>query len=176
MSQLAEERDGLHPPEGLLDQFPFALTGRVPDVSHRAPVKSTATGSPDVLRDMRSDVHRADRLDPAARVVQLVGTDRDTTARQRQVAEHHDGGIPLSCASRRRHRRIHNQAVAILGEQMTEIAEFGFTPDGFLKETRIGIRRRLVGVIAPPLAVKTHGRILRIVGRLPGVPLGLKLL
>jgi len=36
--------------------------------------------------------------------------------------------------------------VAILGEQVTQIAEFGFPADGFLEETRIGIRRRLVGV------------------------------
>ena len=54
---------------------------------------------------------------------------------------------------------------------MPEIAEFCFPTDGFLKQPRIRIRRRLVSIIAPALAMKTHRRVFRIVGRLvPGAP------
>ena len=45
MPQFAEERHGLHPPEGLLDQFPFALADDITGVSHRAAVNGTAAGS-----------------------------------------------------------------------------------------------------------------------------------
>ena len=70
-------------------------------------------------------------------------------------------------AGRRRDRRVDDQAMAILGQQMAEIRQLGFAPRAFLIEARIGIGRRLMGVVAPRLPMEIHGRILRVVGRRP---------
>jgi len=130
VGEFAQQADGFHPPEGLLDQFPLALADEVPGVSHRAPVNGTAAGSPDGLRDMRRHVHRADRVDPVARIVQLSAP----TVMRRLV----NGSSPsIRIAASRPPVPVaavtavfHNQAVAILGEQVTQIAEFGFPADG----------------------------------------------
>ena len=66
--------------------------------------------------------------------------------------------------------------MAILGQQMPEIPEFGFSADGFLVEPRIGIGRRLVGVVPPRLPTEIDRGILRIIGRAGRAPFGLKLL
>ena len=87
--------------------------------------------------------------------------------RQRQLAEHHDRGIAFGRAAGRRDRGVDDQAVAILGQQMPEIAELRFAADGFLIQPRVGIGRRLMRVVAPRLPVEIHRRILRIVGRRP---------
>ena len=48
----------------------------------------------------------------------FVGTDRDPPRRQRQLAEHHDCGVTFGRPAGRRDRRIDNQSVPILGQQM----------------------------------------------------------
>src|SRR5258706_14743690 len=47
MSEFAEEADGFHPAEGLLDQLPLALTEGIAGVAHRAPVDGPAAAAMD---------------------------------------------------------------------------------------------------------------------------------
>src|SRR6266542_1887219 len=58
VAELAEEPDGLHPAEGLLDQFPLALTQGIARMTSRAAIDRAATES-GVLRDVRRDAHLA---------------------------------------------------------------------------------------------------------------------
>jgi hypothetical protein len=88
---------------------------------------------------------------------------RDTASKL--LAEHDHGGIAFGRPTGCRDRRVDDQSVAILGQQMREIPEFRFAADGLLVEPRVGIGRRLVRVVPPRLPTEIHGRILRIVGR-----------
>ncbi len=42
MAEFAQQADRFQPPEGLFDQFPFALADPVPGMPDRAPVQGTA--------------------------------------------------------------------------------------------------------------------------------------
>ena len=152
VAQLAEQRDGLQPAERLLNQLPLAMTESIAGVSGRARVDRAAAVPEFVLGDVRRDAHPSDGGDPSARVVRFVGGDREAPRRQRQLAEHGDRRIAFGRAAGRRDRRVDDQAVAILGQQMREIPEFGLAADGFLVQPRVGIGRRLVRVVPPRLS------------------------
>jgi transposase len=68
-----------------------------------------AAGASDVLRDVWRDAHRADRVDPVARVVQLVGADRDAPTREGQLAKHPDRGVSLPRRTDGATRRLRGQ-------------------------------------------------------------------
>ena len=69
------------------------MTEPIPEVSGRAGVDGGAAVPEFVLGDVRRDVHPSDGGDPGARVVRLVGGHREPPRRQRQLAEHDDGGV-----------------------------------------------------------------------------------
>ncbi len=73
---LEDRADRLAPAEALLDPLSFALADDVAGVSRRAAIDRAASGALGVLRNMWRDVHRAARLDEAARFVALVGAEQ----------------------------------------------------------------------------------------------------
>ena len=165
MPQLAKERDGLQPPEGLLHQLALPMTQSVASVSRRARVDRAAAVPEFVLGDVRRDPHLSDRGDPGAGVIRFVGGDSEAPRRQRQLAEHDQRRIAFGGAAGRRDRGIDDQPVAVLRQQMREIPEFGLAADGFLVQPRVGIGGRLVRVVPSRRPLEIHGRILGIIGR-----------
>jgi len=80
MVELAQQSDGLHPPEGLFDQLSFSLTDRVSGVTRRAAIdRAAATIGLRILRDVRRDIQLARLSDKVARVVVLVAAERRST-------------------------------------------------------------------------------------------------
>src|SRR5215471_3415163 len=66
----------------------------------------------------------------------------------------------------RKHFRVHNQSIAVLGQQVPVITQLGFLAAALAGQQRIGIGGGLVSLIAPVLSVKVYGRVARIVRRL----------
>src|ERR1700680_5140385 len=61
--QLAQQANGLHPAEALLDQLPLLLTDRVARMTGRAGIDRTAAMRRlGILGDMRGDPHLAEQL------------------------------------------------------------------------------------------------------------------
>src|SRR5947209_1166432 len=62
MPQLAQQADGLHPAEALLDQLPLLLTDGVARMTGRPGIDRTATMRRlGILGDMRGDAHLAEQ-------------------------------------------------------------------------------------------------------------------
>jgi len=152
MPQLSQQPDGLHPPEGLFDLLATALTERIPGMARGPDVDRTALLAR-VLRDVRRDAHAANGLDPRGDVEVLVATDGHT-GREREFAEHVQGRITFGGAQGIGHGGVDDKAVSILGQQMGEVAEFGLTAHRLLVQPRLGVGRRLMGVVAAPFAVE----------------------
>ena len=79
VAEFAEERDGLQPAEGLLDQLPLALTQGIARMTRGATI-NRAAAEPGVLGHVRRDAHPAHGPDPGAPVVQLVRGHGDAAA------------------------------------------------------------------------------------------------
>ena len=175
VAEFAEERDGLQPAEGLLDQLPLALTQGIARMTRGATI-NRAAAEPGVLGHVRRDAHPAHGPDPGALVVQLVRRHGDAATCQRQLADHGDRRVAFAGAAGVRHRRVDDEAMAILGQQMPEIGQLRLVAGPFLIQPRVGVGRRLMGVVAPHLPVEIHRRILRVVGRRPVRALGFETL
>ena len=65
-----------------------------------------------------------------------------------------------------KHFRVHDQPVAVLGQQVPVITQLGFLAAAFAREQRVSIGGGFVGLVAPFLTVKVYRRIARIVRRL----------
>ena len=165
MSQLAEERDGLQPAERLLNELAFTMTEPVTHVSCRPTVDRTAHRTRTRSGHVRRDAHPTDGRHPCADVVGLVRGDGDTTRRQRQLAEQRDRRVKFGRPARVGDRGVNDEPVAVLGQEMTEIAQLGFTATRFLGQPRVRIGGRLMRVVPARLAVESDRRILRIIGR-----------
>lgn len=173
MPQFAKQRDGLQPPEGLLNELALSMTEPIPDVPGRA--RRWRRGRTEfVLGDVRRMCIRRTAATQARVAYAFVGGHREPPRRQRQLAKHDHGGVAFGRPAGRLDRRVDDQSVTILGQQMREIPEFRFEPGGFLVEPGIGIGRRLVRVVPPGLPTEIHGRILRIVWRAVAPPFGLR--
>ena len=92
---------------------------------------------------VRGDAHQTTGGDKALRVIALVGADGDPLA-LRQLAEHDDGRLDFGVAVGTRHRRVDDQAVAILDQQVRSVTELRLAPRPFLREPGVGIGRRLM--------------------------------
>ncbi len=80
MMELAQQADGLHPAEGLLDLLPASLPERIPWMSRGASVDRAAPIGR-VLGHMRRDAHLPDGRDPRRHVEVLVAADRQKRSR-----------------------------------------------------------------------------------------------
>ena len=154
MPQRAKERDGLQPAEGLFHELALPMTEAVSRMSCRPGIDRAATVAELVRHDMRRDAHLAHGGHSSARVVRLVGGHRDPPRSERQLAEHDDRGVAFGRPTRGGDRRVDDEAVAILGQQVAEIPRLGLAPARFLVQPGIRIGGRLVRVIPPRLPVK----------------------
>jgi hypothetical protein len=176
VAEFTKQRHRLQPPKGLLDQLALALTARVARMPGGAAINRAPAARPMVLRDVGRHAHRPQGSDARAGIKQFVGGDGDPTTRQGQVADHRDRGIAFGRAACARDRGIDDQAVAGVGQQVTQIRELGFVPTRFLIQARVRIRGGLMRVIAARLPVEIDRRILRIIGRPPRAVLRLEAL
>lgn len=86
-----------------------------------------------VLRNMRRDVHLAQRRNVIAGVVGFVRADRDSSSRSFGfLLEDRLGGTPLGGAAGLRDGAVNS--VAVLHNRMTHIAELGLAPGRFAIE------------------------------------------
>src|SRR5206468_11638475 len=70
-----------------------------------------------------------------------------------------EGGVALAVPGSRCHGRIDEQSRTMLHQHVTQVTEPRLSSDALLIQARIGIRRRLMGVVMPCLAMEIHGRI-----------------
>ncbi len=130
--QLPEQRDRLQPPKGLLNELPLLMTASIPGMSGCPRVDRAAAVPEFVLGHVGRDAQASDGRDPGARVVGFVGADGQAPRRQRQLAEHDDRGVAFGRPPGRRDGGVDDQAVAIVRQQMGEVAELGLRPTAFL--------------------------------------------
>lgn len=156
MPQLAQSPDRLHPSKHFLDAFAMALTGLVPAMPRGAGIDRT----PRALCDVRRDADRARRLDPRACVIGFVAADGGGPHRQR--LEQVGGGLSLGGARRGDDARVHDQAVAILHQDLADIGELCFFARPLLRQSAVGIGRGLMRGVRAALPMKIHGRIARV--------------
>jgi hypothetical protein len=160
-----KERDRIQPAERPLDKLPLSMTQSISGVSRGASIAATATVDEFVLRDVRSDAHAVDDCAPRARVIGLVPRDGEPLCRQRQLAQHRERGVAFGRPARVGDRRVDDESVAILGQQVRKVPELRLATHRFLAQPRVRSGRRLMGVVPSGLAVEIHGRVFRIVRR-----------
>src|SRR5437764_13670350 len=96
-----------------------------------------------VLRNMRGDVHLAQRRNVIAGVVGFVLADRDSSSRSFGfLLEHRLRGTPLGGAAGVCVGAVKSKTVAVLHERMTHIPELGLAPG------RLAVGLGLVGACA----------------------------
>src|SRR5207244_4610380 len=85
-----------------------------------------------VLRNMRCDVHLAQRRNVIVGVVGFVLADRDSSSRSFGfLLEHRLGGTSLGGAAGLRDGAVNSKSVGVLHDRLTYIAVFGLAPGGF---------------------------------------------
>src|SRR5882762_10497712 len=110
-----------------------------------------------VLRNMRCDVHLAQRRNVIAGIVGLVFADRASSSRSFGfLLEHRLGGTPLGGAAGLRDGAVNSKTVAVLHNRMTHIAELGLAPGRFAIELGLRVACALMRVVLAPLAMKVR--------------------
>ena len=155
---LADSTDGIAPAEALLDALALDLADAIAGVAGGAGVDSAAAGSLDVLCHMRRDVLFAARLHEAVGVVALVGADRDADLGTAHIAQHQRCGIALGGAVGLRCTSVDHEAMAVVGQNVTQVAQQCRGDMALAIELRLRIRGGGVDVIAALLSVPVLGR------------------
>src|SRR6184192_2132585 len=110
-----------------------------------------------VLRNMRGDVHLAQRRNVIAGVVGFVLADRDSSSRSFGfLLEHRLRGTPLGGAAGLCDGAVNSKTVAVLHDRMTHIAELGLAPGRLAIELGLWVACALMRVVLAPLAVKVR--------------------
>src|SRR5271170_7177165 len=160
MPRLAQHRHGLEPAESLFHPLAPPLTQGIAKVAAGALVDRARW----LLCNVGRDVMVAQMVHERSSVIALVGAERHAPIAG-DVTDHGQGGLTLRPAGGLGQPGIDYQAVAILHQQMTQVAQLGLPPTGLLIEPCLRIGGRLMGRVAPPLAMKIDARIAGIVGR-----------
>ncbi len=147
MSRLSHEAHGLQPSEDFLDSFPAALTDRVSIVPSRSLIDCAAPVT-HVHRNVRSHVSFSQSIDELARIVSLVGTNRDAVTPADGV-DHIDGRISFSRSRCERQTRVGDEPVAVFHQRMPHISQASFLRLTLAKQARVGVSRRFVRFIRP---------------------------
>lgn len=155
---LSQRAYRLAPAEALLNGFPFALAQRVAQVPRRAFIDRAAAAAFRVPRHMRRHVRVPASLDEPARVVTLVGPDRDASIWSRDVLQHLGGNVAFGSAIRPAGLYIDHQTVPIVGQHMTEIARQRRCNIALLVQAAFTVALRLVCFIATRFAVPVARR------------------
>ena len=155
---LADRADELAPAEALLDALSLALADLVARVAGGAPIDGAAAAALDVLCHVRRDVDRAARLDEAPGVVGLVRAHCDAFARPRNIGQHLRSHVSLSCSVRGTGLYVHDQAMAVVGQHMTQVTRQRRRRLALAVQPRLGVARGFVRIVAARLTVPVLGR------------------
>src|SRR6185437_1674172 len=152
---------GLGPAEYLLDALAAALADRIAAVAGRAAVDGA--GARPAGRDRRADMavdghvrgHVAvtQVLDERAHVMGLVGAQGDPSP-LRAAVQHLERRLPLGEVSGLGDNAVHGQAVAVLHQGVTQVAELGGLAAPLAVEPRLRIRSALVRFVGALFGVE----------------------
>ena len=160
MPELAQAADGLHPAEDLFHEFSFPLT----HVIARMPRGPTVDRTPaDLLRHVGRDVLDAHVGNEARHIVALVRPDR--AARGGAGLQQQHRRVAFGGPRRVGRADVGDKPLSIVQQHVAEIRQLGFLAFALPIQHRLGIGRRLMGVIAPPLPVEVDRGIARVLGR-----------
>ena len=149
MPELAQTTDGLHPPKDLFHEFSFPLT----HVITRMPGGPTINRTPaDLLRHVGRDVPDADIGDEARHIVALVCSDR--AARRRAGLQQQCRRLAFGGPRRVGRTDVGDEPMPIIQQHVAQIRQLRLLPLALPMQHRLRISRRLVRVVAPPLAVE----------------------
>src|SRR5436305_29800 len=123
------------------------------------------TATVGVLGDMWGHTKPAHFGDEVLRVKQLVRAHGDP-ATGRKITEHARGRLALGGSGGVRQLRIHHQAVAVLHQQVSHVAELRGLAGRFPEQPSVGIGGRGVRRVAPLLAMKVAFTVAAWRGRL----------
>ena len=147
-AQLAPAAHGLHPAVDLLHELAPPLAVPVPGVPRGAPVHGAAATAV-VLGHVRGHATCAQSRHEVARVVGLVRPQRRAPATP--ALQHAQRRLALGVAARLGQLDVQHQAVAVLGEQMAQVAELRRLPRPLRVQLRLRVGAGDVRLPAAPL-------------------------
>ena len=153
----------------------FPLAYWIPFMPRRASINRATARTLGVLRNMRRYIHSAHLTHEVFRIVGFICPHRNAL-RPFHSFGHQHGRIPLHSAVALQQLRVYHQSVSVLDHHVAAICQLRFMPTTLACQARVGVRGRLVGVIAPRLPVEVHRRVAGIIGRRCGLILPLKTL
>ena len=106
---------------------------------------------------MRRHAQTAQVPDEVARVVGAVGAKRGSPPNA--ALQHRQGRHALGVAVSLGQLDVDDQPVAVLGQQMAQVAEPGLLLGTLALEPRLGVGARLVRLAAPALALEVAGAV-----------------
>jgi hypothetical protein len=150
--RLAQRTDRLAPAEGLLDPLEDALADRVPRMSGSAGINGRAAVR-DVLGHVRGGIPTAQLVDEVGAVVAPVGTDCHAMV-PRKPRDHVHGGGALPGAAGWGQFVIHDQAVAVLHQDMALVAELRTLAPALAVQPRFRVGLGGMGIVAALLPME----------------------
>ena len=151
MSEFSQQRDRFQPAEAFFDALPFPLTDGIAWVPRGSPINGTPTWPLLILGDMRRNIQVSALGDKTGSIKSFVPANRNRLAAG-NLLQHHQRRIPLCRSVGLKNFRGDNQSVAVLHQQISAIAQFGFFAWTFARQLGIGIGRRLMRRIRSLLA------------------------
>src|SRR6266567_2109678 len=164
MPHFAQQRNGLQPAKTFFDALPLLLTDGIARVSRRATIDGAAASSPKILRHVRRHPKVPALAHEIRRVEALVAAHRHAPASW-NFLQHFQRGIALGRARGFPYSAVHNQAVAILHQQISAVAQLGLLARTFARHLRFWIAFRFVRFVRALLAAIIHRGISRIIRR-----------
>src|SRR6266540_7117734 len=154
-SCLACSRDRLGPPEDLLDPLPLLLTHSVPAAACRAAVQNRCDSF--LLSNVREHSLLGQSHLELAGVVRLVGSQSHSPTRSIHRSFHHrECRFRFRSPVRRRDLGVRAQSVAVLHQDMAEVAQLRRLPFRLPIELGLWIGRRAVRLVAALLTLEVH--------------------
>src|SRR5262249_33669882 len=164
MPDLAHQRDRLQPAEALFNSLPFSLADLVALMPSCAAVDGAAAASFHVLGYLRRHLQISALRVEIPGIVSLVAPHRNAP-RARKLLQHQHCTLPLPRTIGLQQFGIHDQSVAVLGQQIAGVTELGLFAVTLPRQARICISSGLVRVIAALLAMEVQRRISWIIRR-----------
>src|SRR5262249_52344639 len=152
MFGLAHRAVLLAPAEDAFGHFAASLRDLVADVASRTRIDRTPAplaglGEAVVLRNMRRDVHPAQRRNVIAGVVGFVLADGDALLAFGSFLEHGLRSAPWGGAARLCNHAADGKAVPVLHERMAQVRELGLAPVRLAVELGFRVGRALMRIV-----------------------------
>src|SRR6202162_1126772 len=140
MFQFAQQSDVFQPTEALLDPLSLLLTDLVTGMPCGARIDGAAATPPVVLLHVRGYVHVAALVEELRRVESLVAADRDAPVAGK-LLQPQKRPIALGAPAGLEQLRVHDQAIAVLYQQIAVVAQLGLLAFALARQkcVRIGL-------------------------------------